>query len=61
MTPSLSPSFASQAFSAAWCNIWYFSGGMKLASSLCVAYQIHICPAVWRERYDDIPVTATMS
>ena len=39
----------------------YFPGGMKLASSLCVAYQFHICAKVWRVRYDDMPVAAMMS
>ena len=61
MTPSLMPSRASQASSAALCSTGYFSGGMKLAASLCVACQIHIWPNVWRVRYDDMPVTAIVS
>ena len=61
MMPSLSPSSASHASSAALCSTGYLSGGMKLAASLCVACQIHIWPKVWRVRYDDMPVTAMVS
>jgi len=60
-TPSFRPSSVSHDASTASCSTAYLSIGMKLAASLCVACQIHICAKVWRVRYDDMPVTAIVS